>query len=350
MRRHTLVCAFFAAVLMSSPAAGQSATSTPVAAAAEEVAVDVRIPSQQGVMLAATLRLPKRSGPHPAVVLQGGSGPSTRGAYLTLQRRLIDAGIATLDFDKRGVGQSTGTFTDTMDDMEADLAAAIAWLRARTDIDGGRIALLGHSQGAAAAPVVADRDGGLAAIVFLAGPVGDRGTMFLDSMRAELIGAGRTPDAAGRVAAATRIWMEARSRDASGGEIAHARAAVVAAFASASFPQEAAEGATRLLDTPQLLSMYEAAPGPALARLRIPILAIFAGRDELGDPPSAAAVAALGENPHAMVVTIPGAGHGFSYRPAGAPPRINPPGGRWLFPETLIAQWLTDRLMQGGAT
>ncbi|WP_331027415.1 alpha/beta hydrolase family protein [Sphingomonas sp.] len=335
-----------AAMLASSPAAGQLAGLATATPAAEEQVLDVRIPSAPGVILAATLRLPKRSGRYPAVILQTGSGPNTRGAYLTLQRRLIAAGIATLDFEKRGVGQSTGTFTDSMGDMETDLAAAIAWLRTRADIDGARIALLGHSQGAAAAPIVADRDGSLAAIVFLAGPVGDRGTMFLDGMRAQLIEGGRSPDAAESVVGAARIWMEARSRKAPGGEIVRARADLVAAFTRAGFPPQAAEGATKVLDTPQLLSFYEAAPGPALRRLRIPVLVVLAGRDEIVDPPGAAA--ALGENPNALVLTVPGAGHNFAYRPADAPPRTNPPGGRWLFPEPLIARWLTDWLVHGG--
>jgi pimeloyl-ACP methyl ester carboxylesterase len=305
---------------------------------------EVRIPSEPGVMLAGTLRLPARKGPCPVVILQPGSGLQKRGAYITLQQRLNDAGIATIDFDKRGTGQSTGIFTDTMQDMEADLAAAIKWLRGRSDIDGKRIALLGHSQGAAAAPIVAERDGALGAIVYLAGPVGERGTMFLDNMRRQLLETGHPAEATERVLGATRDWMEARERAAPADEVAQARRSLVVAFVQAGFDPAGAEGATKVLDSAQLLSMYEAAPGPALAHLRIPVLAIFAGREEGGGTPAAAATEALGENPDALVVQVPGAGHLFTYRPADAPPLVTPPGGRWLFPETLIAHWLIDRL------
>lgn len=339
-----------AALLLMSGAASPAAAATSETPAPPTIAEEVRIPSESGVTLAGTLRLPGRKGPFPVVILRSGSGVQKRGAYFSLQERLNAAGIATIDFDKRGTGQSTGTFTDTMQEMEADLAATIRWLRLRGDIDGKRIALLGHSQGAAAAPIVAERDGGLAAIVFLAGPVGEAGTMFLDGMRAKLIAGGRTVDGADRVVAATRAWMEARRRATSSDEVARARGELIAAFTQAGFDPNGAEAATKVLDTAQVLSMYEAAPGPALAHLRIPVLAVLAGREETVLPATIAATTALAENPDALVVVVPGAGHVFVYRPADAPPFVTPPGGRWLFPEALIAHWLIDRLApEGGA-
>ncbi len=341
-----MVLTAFAALLL---APGTASHAIPKAARTSVTSTEVRIPSEPGVTLAGTLRLPARRGPFPVVILRSGSGVQKRGAYLSLQQRLNAAGIATIDFDKRGTGQSTGTFTDTMQEMEADLAATIKWLRLRGDIDGKRIALLGHSLAAVAAPIVADRDGGLAAIVFLAGPIGESGSMFLNSMRDQLVESGHSIDATNRVTGATRAWMEARRRAAPSDAVAQGRRDLVAAFVQAGFTPNAAEGATRTLDTAQILSTYEAAPGPALARLRIPVLAVLAGRDQSPDANAAAAMAVLAENPEALVVQVPGAGHLFIYRPADAPPNITPPGGRWLFPETLIAHWLIDRLAPEGA-
>jgi uncharacterized protein len=349
MAAHKALAAL-AALLLTPGIAIPGAAATSGTPATPAIAEEVRIPSEPGVTLAGTLRVPGRKGPYPVVILRSGSGVQKRGAYLSLQQRLNAAGIATIDFDKRGTGQSTGTFTDTMQEMEADLLATIKWLRTRRDIDGKRIALLGHSQGAAAAPIVAERDGGLAAIVFLAGPVGEAGTMFLDGMRAQLIAGGRSGDAADRVVAATRTWMEARRLAAPGDAIAGARGALIAAFTQAGFDPKGAEAATKVLDTAQVLSMYESAPAPALARLRIPVLAVLAGREETVLSATGAATAALAENPEALVVVVPGAGHVFVYRPADAPPGVTPPGGRWLFPETLIAHWLIDRLTPRGGT
>jgi fermentation-respiration switch protein FrsA (DUF1100 family) len=49
----------------------------------------------------------------------------------------------------------------------------IAWLRTRADIDGSRIALAGHSEGGAIAPMVAASDPKVRAIALLAGPAYD---------------------------------------------------------------------------------------------------------------------------------------------------------------------------------
>lgn len=231
--------------------------------------------------------------------------------------------------------------------MEADLAATVSWLRKHPDIDGSRIALLGHSQGAAAVPEVAVRDGHLAAVVFLAGPVGQRGTMFLERMQAQLAESGHTPEASRQVVQAVGNWMELRTQRAGVDKIASARTVVVSRFKNANFSAEEAEGATKVLDSPQLLSMYEAAPGTALTRLNIPVLAVFGSRDEIvGDQVSAAA-AALADNPRALIIGVPGANHTFGYRHADSPPRESPNGGAWLslLPKALIADWLKEQLV-----
>ena len=337
------VGAFALALIPVTQAAAEQASQ----AVRSAVVIDVSIQSTPGVVLAATIRVPVGKGPHPILVLQSGSGRSKRGAYVPLEHRLIDGGIATIEFDKRGVGQSTGTFTDTMQDMEADLEATIAWLRKRPDIDGTRIALLGHSQGAAAVPEVADRDGHLAAIVFLAGPVGQRGTMFLERMRAQLVEGGHAPDLADQVVRATQTWMENRSRGASAAQIAKTRASLVAKFETAGFTAANAEGATKALDSAQILSMYQVAPGTALRHLRIPVLAVFGARDEIVGSQASAATAALADNPKALVIEVPGANHGFGYRRADAPPRAITDGGPWLslLPKALIADWLREWLV-----
>jgi uncharacterized protein len=85
----------------------------------------------------------------------------------TLGRR----GIAVLRLDDRGFGASTGDFaTATSADFAADIRAALAYLRARPDIDATRLALIGHSEGGLIAPLVAADDTALAAIVVIAGP------------------------------------------------------------------------------------------------------------------------------------------------------------------------------------
>ncbi|NJC73574.1 alpha/beta hydrolase [Planosporangium thailandense] len=142
--------------------------------------LDVRFTS--GVeTLAGSLRLPAGSGPFPAVLLITGSGPLDRNADhrrlpIGVSRQLADAfaarGVASLRYDKRGVGESTGTFLAAgLTDNIADARAALAALAGRPEIDPDRLFVIGHSEGAVIATALAAReDARIAGVVLLAGP------------------------------------------------------------------------------------------------------------------------------------------------------------------------------------
>ncbi len=134
------------------------------------------------ITLAGTLTRPRGSGPWPAAVLITGSGaqdrdentPGPGGLKLGIFRRIADAltrsGIAVLRYDDRGVGGSGGDLsTAGLSDLVADVEAAVRYLRGRDEIDAARIALVGHSEGAIIAPIVAAADSGVAAVVLMAG-------------------------------------------------------------------------------------------------------------------------------------------------------------------------------------
>jgi dienelactone hydrolase len=110
------------------------------------------------VELAGTLILPPGTGPHPAVVFTHGSGAEGRWANRYLARRLARAGFAALVWDKRGVGESGGEWSEAgFEDQAGDAAAAVALLRSRPEIDPGRVGIHGHSQGGTIAPLAAVR-------------------------------------------------------------------------------------------------------------------------------------------------------------------------------------------------
>jgi len=126
------------------------------------------------------------AGPFPAAVFLHGSGPIDRDgnaegmemdAYRQLARALAEAGIASLRFDKRGVGESDGDIRRaSRADLLADAHAALGALREQPEVDPARCILIGHSEGASLAPVVAVEDPSVAGIVLLAGaarPLGE---------------------------------------------------------------------------------------------------------------------------------------------------------------------------------
>jgi alpha-beta hydrolase superfamily lysophospholipase len=149
-------------------------------------AEDVVVPVEPGVVLAGTLTLPgDLSDPVPAVVTVSGSGPQDRDGFVDIAegwrpfRQLADAlgarGIAVLRFDDRGVGRSTGDFGSSTElTAAADVEGAIAYLRARPEVDATRIAVLGHSEGSRVAMIVGARDASLAGLVLLSGAADPR--------------------------------------------------------------------------------------------------------------------------------------------------------------------------------
>lgn len=146
-----------AGVLREEGDTGWFSTTRATAAPPAPPEVDVRF-SNAGVELAGTLVLPSGQGPHPAVVFLHGSGAEGRWASRFLARRFAERGVAGLIWDKRGVGESTGAWTDAgFEDLAADAAAAVAFLRGRPEIDPRRIGIHGHSQGGTIAPMAAVR-------------------------------------------------------------------------------------------------------------------------------------------------------------------------------------------------
>jgi dienelactone hydrolase len=146
------------------------------------IAEEVVVKTPAGHTLAGTLTLPKsasRTHPVSAIVTVTGSGPQDRDEDIGLQgfrpfRQIADSlarhEIAVLRMDDRGTGASGGTFKgSTSADFAEDVRAGLAYLRTRPEIRADRLGVLGHSEGALIAPMVAEKEPTLRAIVLLAG-------------------------------------------------------------------------------------------------------------------------------------------------------------------------------------
>ena len=87
-----------------------------------------------------------------------------------LAAALAAHGVASLRFDKRGVGRSDGDYLRTSFDREtSDAGDALDRLRVADGVDPERVAVIGHSVGAAIAIRLAAGDGRVAGAVLLAG-------------------------------------------------------------------------------------------------------------------------------------------------------------------------------------
>lgn len=115
-----------------------------------------------GVSLRYLLERPPGAGPFPAVVVGHGSGETHKEDF-PAAARLLGMGFVVLRYDKRGVGESTGTYSmvgianseKMFADLSSDMAAGAAFLRTLPDVDRTRIGLVGPSQAGWIIPVAA---------------------------------------------------------------------------------------------------------------------------------------------------------------------------------------------------
>jgi uncharacterized protein len=148
---------------------------------------EVRYPSSApGVILAGTLTVPPGTGPFPAALLIPGSGGHDRDEtifghkpFLVWADALTRHGIAVLRVDDRGVGDSTGTIAEANTaDMALDADASVGFLKSHPLVCPHAIGLIGHSEGAVIASLLAAQYREIAFVVMLAG-MGEEGDRLL---------------------------------------------------------------------------------------------------------------------------------------------------------------------------
>jgi uncharacterized protein len=133
----------------------------------------------QGVTLAGSLLLPRSETPVPAFVFVHGAGPQTREPYREVGEYFARQRIAALIYDKRGTGQSGGTYESyaPYENLVNDALSAIAFLKQRRDIEASRIGIWGLSQGAYIIAAAASLSEDIRFIIVVGADVAD-GQMF----------------------------------------------------------------------------------------------------------------------------------------------------------------------------
>jgi pimeloyl-ACP methyl ester carboxylesterase len=213
--------------------------------------------------LAGTLVVPQGVSRPPVALIIAGSGPTDRdgtgpGVAFPYLRRLADGlaarGIASLRYDKRGIGASrTAAVPEErlhVDRFVDDAAIWIDWLRRRSDL--GPVVAIGHSEGGLIATLMAARTR-LRALVLLNSP----GRTFATVLRQQL-----EPALASRLRDEALSVLAALER----GE----RVTMVSPELAPLF---------RPSVQPYLLSLLPIDPAAALAAVTVPVLIVSGGRD-----------------------------------------------------------------------
>lgn len=289
--------------------------------------VDVTFDNPVGpAHLAGTLTLPEGEGPFAAVLLITGSGTQDRDEtimghkpFLIWADALTRRGIAVLRVDDRQAGASTGPVAKaTTADFATDVESGLAFLHHRADVDPARIGLMGHSEGALIADMVAAKDPQVAFVVMLAG-TGVPGRRIL-LRQIEQIGAanGMSPAVVHQNVVLETDLLNA-VRGATTQEDAEHRLETVWHDQHAAAGQMPA--ALRRLSTAWMRWFVAHDPAGDLARVRCPVLAIGGSRDLQVDPQVnlPAIRNALHADSDVTVQEIPGLNHLFQKAETGSP-------------------------------
>jgi len=308
------------------------------------------IASGEPVTLAGTLVVPGEldegieslandDGRMPCVVLLTGSGGQDRDEtiaghkpFAVIADHLARRGIASLRLDDRGVGESQGKLAETtLPELAGDALAAASFCAAHDSIDPGRIALVGHSEGAVVAAIACAMDsesgeGLIDACVMLAGFACNGLVLLSGQNRALLEAAGFEGERLERNIELHDAMIEALERGAGRAEVARRireLAAVQMGFdpeGAEAIPQaqqaiidQITESQSNALTAPIMRSMMREEPTEWLEKVEQPVLAIFGELDlqVLAGPNTERIRAAMraGGNEAVTIVTLQGLNH-----------------------------------------
>lgn len=250
------------------------------------ISEDIYFPqAPEGFRLAGTITRPEGDGPFPAVVLITGSGAQNRNEellghrpFLVLADALTRSGIVVLRYDDRGFADSEGdASTATSLDFADDAESAVNHLKTLPYVDTGNIGIIGHSEGAIIAPIVAQRNKDLAFLVLMAGS-GVDGMAVLEDQTAAILRAQQAPESyiaqvvASNMAIYATILDESRSLE-------ERKEAVKQTLLSLGMPEDQATSQMSALFSPWYMTFLALDPSDYLKDLAIPVMILNGTKD-----------------------------------------------------------------------
>jgi uncharacterized protein len=157
---------------------------------------DVQITGAAKLKMGATLAVPvDAKGASPGVLIIPGPGATNRDGplvarpadplYKDLSASLTSAGVVTLRYDHRGIGESQLERGEQLswDDMVADAKEALNYLSERQEVDGNRLAVVGHDMGGVIAMKLAASDPRIKSLALISTPGRPLVDVWADSYR-----------------------------------------------------------------------------------------------------------------------------------------------------------------------
>ena len=279
--------------------------------------IDTTFTAPDGAVMAATLTLPASIAPGekvPAVVMVTGSGPQNRDEELfehkpfaVIADCLARNGIASLRYDDRGTGKSTGDFRSaTTATFKDDALSGIRFLRGVAPV--GKVGVLGHSEGGTIAFMIGA--GGEADFVVSLAGMAESGKETLMRQNRHGISLLHLPatDVENCLSLIDK-WFDTMAAQARRGVSAPIDADSIARASGLHVPEEvmASIRMSQQVRTPWFDAFIILNPADYLKQIRCPILAVNGEKDKQVHPDNLTIVRNLA--PQAEVLLMPGLNH-----------------------------------------
>lgn len=266
---------------------------------------DVRFAGSGG-LLTGTLQLPpEEASAWAAVLFLHGSGPQDRNenspqaplnVFNTIAADLAAAGVASLRYDKRGVGESTGdSLSAAVQDFAADARDGLRFLRRTHETRELPVYLLGHSEGTTIALLLAADDPAPAGLILICPQVTPMEQVLRRQAAAVQHAIDNLPAEARRAAGIPDGFDQRRATEQ-----------MIAAVRAAPVDQAAITFMNQPLPARWFRSHFELDYAALAAAVRCPVLAVGGGKDGQVPPADtealAAAVRSGGQEAEAAVI------------------------------------------------
>ncbi|HKM08002.1 MAG TPA: alpha/beta fold hydrolase [Sphaerochaeta sp.] len=283
----------------------------------------------EGFLLAGTITRPEGNGPFPAVVLVSGSGSQNRDEelmghrpFLVLADTLTRSGIVVLRYDDRGFAKSEGDSSNaTSLDFADDAESAVNFLKGMPYVDADKIGIIGHSEGAIIAPIVAQRDEDVAFLVLMAGP-GVNGLAILEDQTAAVLRAQQASEPVIAQIVETNMSIYATALDESR-TLDERKESVFQTLMTMGLPLEAANAQIPSLFSAWYLTFLTLNPADYLQKLAIPVMILNGTKDTQVSAainvPAIEAALLSGGNTRYTTKVYEGLNHLFQPATTGAP-------------------------------
>jgi pimeloyl-ACP methyl ester carboxylesterase len=263
-------------------------------------AQELLIPNEE-LQIGGTLELPENHQKgEPLVILITGSGAQDRDEtiygfkpFKVIAEHLADQGIASFRYDDRQIGESTGDFAaSTLDDLTNDVIAIMDYFQYQSEVLFDDFILLGHSQGGIVSAKVAATDDRVTKLILMASTMVPLKDVINEQVTIMQKAAGKSEEDIEYILGFQELAYEATRTNEGWDELkvefqklvereiaklpeAQRQYIVdVEAFANTQFNAQVTP-----LRSPQMRSLLFYDPAEDLSKLRIPMFAIFGGKD-----------------------------------------------------------------------